>query len=167
VYAEGAVRLFGRGNGAVVGSARPLNASCDIDWAQLRSHIDSPATTLPPRPSRITQYDLGSVDGVAFGFTDATIGRAGMVVYAAAAEASPDARRDGDVRGSALGMIRKARETSARWTMVRDEQDRVFTGKIEGIAIDRADERRALAVVDSDDHAEPSQLLELALTGPW
>lgn len=166
VYTEGAVRLFGRGNGAVVGSARPLNASCDIDWAQLRSHLDSRSTP-PPPPSGITQYDLGSVDGVAFGFTDATIGRDGMVLYAAAAEASPDARRDGDVRGSALGLIRGVRAESARWTTVRDEEGRVFTGKIEGIALDPTDERRLLAVVDSDDHAEPSQLLELTLSGDW
>ena len=167
VYTEGAVRLFGRGNGAVVGRARPLNASCDIDWARLRSHLDSPSTTPAPPPRRITQYDLGSVDGVALGFTDATIGRNGCVLYAAAAEASPDARQDGVVRGSALGLIRGSRAESARWTTVRDEGGRVFTGKIEGIALDRTNERRVLAVVDSDDHAEPSQLLELTLTGAW
>ena len=167
VYTEGTVRLFGRGNGAVVGSLRPLNASCDVDWAALRSHLDSATTTGPPLPGEITQYDLGSIDGLALGFTDATIGRNEMVMYAAAAEASPDARRDGDVRGSALGMIRGARAESARWTVVRDEEGRIFTGKIEGIALDPTDDRRVLAVVDADDHAEASQLLELALTGDW
>ena len=167
VYGAGAVRLFGRGNGAMVGFARPLNASCDIDWAQLQSHLDSPLTTFPPRPTHIIQYDLGSLDGVAFGFTDATIGRDGMVLYAAAAESSPDARRDGEVRGSALGIICGWRAASARWTLVRDEQGRVFTGKIEGIATDPQDERRVLAVVDSDDHSEPSEILDLALTGDW
>lgn len=165
-YTDGIVRLFGRGNGAVLGTVRPLNASCDVDWAHLRSHLDSPASP-PPQPHRITQYDLGSVDGLAFGFTDATLGPGGIVLYAAAAEASPDARRDGDVRGSALGLIPHTRAQSPRWTTVLDEEGRVFRGKIEGIAIDRSNAHRVLAVVDSDDHAEPSQLLELELSGDW
>lgn len=167
VYAAGTVRLFGRGNGAVVGSLRPLNASCDVDWTELRSHLDSLSTPALPAPGEITQYDLGLVDGLALGFTDATSGRNGTVMYAAAAEASPDARRDGEVRGSALGVIRGERAESARWTVVRDEHGRVFTGKIEGIALDPIDDGRLLAVVDADDHAEASQLLELALTGDW
>ena len=166
-YADGIVRLFGRGNGAVRGTVRPLNASCDVDWARLRSHLDSPASAPPPPPHHITQYDLGSVDGLALGFTDATLGPDGIVLYAAAAEASPDARRDGDVYGSAVGLIRSEYPQSTRWTTVLDEDGRVFKGKIEGIAPDPTNRRRVLAVVDSDDHADPSQLLELALSGDW
>ena len=167
VYSAGAVRLFGRGNGAAVGSLRPLNATCDVDWAQLRMHLDGPSTAVPPSPLRVTQYDLGAVDGIGLGFTDATLTRDGIVLYAAAAEASPDARRDGDVRGSALGVIRGEPPESSRWATVRDEDGRVFRGKIEGIAVDDADDRRVLAVVDCDDYAEPSQLLEIALSGDW
>ena len=167
VYSSGAVRLFGRGNGAIVGSLRPLNATCDIDWAQLWRHLHAPSTTSPPLPVSVTQYDLGSLDDVGLGFTDATVDRHGTVLYSAAAEASPDARRDGDVRGSALGVICGAPRNSTRWTAVRDEEGRVFRGKIEGIAVDDADPRRLLAVVDCDDHSEPAQLLEIALSGDW
>jgi hypothetical protein len=167
VYSGGAVRLFGRGNGAIVGSLSPLNATADIDWALLRAYLDAPSTAPAPPPRRVTQYDLGSVDGVALGFTDATVSPDGIVLYAAAAEASPDARRDGDVRGSALGVIRGEPAESSRRTTVRDEEGRVFRGKIEGIAVDGADEHRVLAVVDCDDHAAPAELLEIVLSGDW
>ena len=167
VCSGGGVRLFGRGNGAVVGTLRPLNATCDIDWAQLRAHLDAPSTAPAPALRRVTQFELGSVDGVGLGFTDATVTQGGIVLYAAAAEASPDARRDGDVRGSALGVIRGEPAESSRWTTVRDEEGHVFTGKIEGIVVDDAHEHRVIAVVDCDDHSQPAQLLEIALSGDW
>ena len=166
LYTGGVVRLFGRGNGAAIGSARPMNASCDVDWGDLRSYLGSSSAT-PPPPRHIAQYDLEGIDGLALGFTDATVVGKGMVLYAAAAEASPDARRDGDVRGSALGVIRGGPAESARWTTVRDEEGHIFRGKIEGIALDKRNSHRVLAVVDSDDHTEPSELLELALSGAW
>jgi hypothetical protein len=167
LYTQGIVRLFGRGNGAAVGAVQPLNASCDVDWAELRSHLDSPLTAASPPPQRIIQYDLGSVDGLPLGFTDATVAHESIVLYAAAAEASADATRDGEVRASALGVIRADAAGSARWTLLRDEGGRAFRGKIEGIAIDKSDERRLFAVVDCDDHAEPSELLDVALSGDW
>jgi hypothetical protein len=167
VYSGGSVRLFGRGNGAAFGSLRPLNATCDVDWAQLRIHLDGPSTAAPPSPHHVTQYDLGVVDGVGLGFTDATLTRDGVVLYAAAAEASPDARRDGEVRGSALGVIRGEPAESGHWATVRDEDGGIFRGKIEGIAVDAADDRRVLAVVDCDDYAQPAQLVEITLSGDW
>ena len=167
LYTQGIVRLFGRGNGAVVDAVQPVNSTCDVDWAELRSHLESPLTTPPPPPLRITQYDLGCVDGLPLGFTDATVAHESIVLYAAAAEASPDATRDGEVRGSALGVIRADAAGSARWAPLRDEADRFFRGKIEGIVLDKSNERRLLAVVDCDDHAEPSELLDVALSGDW
>lgn len=55
---------------------------------------------------RITQYDLGWMEGVRLSFTDATLVRSG-ILYSAAAEDSPDAVLDGEVAGSALGLIQE------------------------------------------------------------
>jgi hypothetical protein len=165
LYMDGALRLFGRGNGAVVGDLRPINASCDIVWTDLMAHLEHPSTVTPPAPRDIMQYDLGTIDTVPLGFTDATRGRSNAVLYAAAAESSPDAIRDGEVRGSAIGTIEP--DGTGRWTPLRDEEGNPFVGKIEGLALDTCSDDRVFAVVDSDDHARPSELLEVALSGPW
>ena len=39
IYADGWLTLFGRGNGAVRGGMRPVNATCRIEWASLRVTI--------------------------------------------------------------------------------------------------------------------------------
>ena len=39
IYLDGRLRLFGRGNGAVRGEVRPVNATCEIEWAALRAHV--------------------------------------------------------------------------------------------------------------------------------
>jgi hypothetical protein len=166
LYIDGALRLFGRGNGAVVGDLRPINASCDVLWTDLVAHLEHPSTVRPPVPREITQYDLGALDRVPLGFTDATRGRNNAVLYAATAESSPDATRDGEVRGSAIGTIDPGART-ARWTTLRDETGQPFVGKIEGLALDTCSDERVFAVVDCDDHTRPSELLEVVLAGPW
>jgi hypothetical protein len=90
-----------------------------------------------------------------------------MVLYSAAAEASPDASEDGEVGGSALGVIPNDRRRPARWVHLRDERGAPFTGKVEGLVLHRRDPLRALVVVDMDDHTQPSELCEVVLTGPW
>ena len=165
LYVDGALKLFGRGNGAAVGALRPVNASCDVVWTDLVAHLERPASVLPPTPQRITQYDLGTLDGVPLGFTDAAQGRGSAIVYAAAAEISPDATRDGEVRGSVLGVI-GPEPIHVRWTVLQDETGR-FLGKVEGIAFDARDAARLYAAVDFDDHTRPSELLEVALSGSW
>jgi hypothetical protein len=166
LYIDGALKLFGRGNGAVVGELRPINASCNVIWTDLMAHLEHPSTVTPPAPRDITQYDLGTLDMVPLGFTDATRGCGNAVLYAAAAESSPDATRDGEVHGSVMGAIKPGALT-ARWTVLRDEMGQRFVGKIEGLASDKVFDDRVFAVVDSDDDTRPSELLEVALSGPW
>jgi hypothetical protein len=75
---EGAVqvatrlRLFGRGNGATRGDLRPVNATCDLDWPALLAHLRAPGDIPAPAPQRVVQHELGRLQGVALGFTDAT-----------------------------------------------------------------------------------------------
>jgi hypothetical protein len=59
-------------------------------------------------PFDVVQYELGTIGNSGLSFTDATTGWgsdgvARPVLYSAAAEASPDATRDGEVVGSAIG----------------------------------------------------------------
>ena len=166
LFVDGALKLFGRGNGAIVGELRPVNASCDVIWTELEAHLARPASVLPPAPRRITQYDLGTLDTVPLGFTDAAQGRGTAILYAAAAESSPDATRDGEVHGSVLGIIGPP-TLPARWTGLRDETGRPFVGKVEGLVLDQRADDRVFAVIDSDDHTRASELLEVALSGPW
>ena len=166
IYVDGALKLFGRGNGAVVGELEPMNASCDVILTDLMAHLKHPSSVSAPAPRGILQYDLGTLHGVSLGFTDVTRGGGQAVLYAAAAESSPDATRDGDVHGSVIGAIRPG-ERTARWTVLRDERGNPFTGKIEGIVRDTVFDDRVFAVVDSDDHTRPSELLEVVLSGDW
>ena len=167
MYLDGAIRLFGRGNGEAKDGLMPLDATCDLEWGVLQAHIGKPDELPLPSIRRVTQYDLGSVDGVALGFTDAIPLQRGMVMYSAAAEASPDASEDGEVGGSALGVLPNDRRLGGRWAPILDERGAPFTGKVEGLVLDRRDPGRALVVIDVDDHTRPSELCEVELRGPW
>lgn len=166
LQAGGMLTLFSRGNGAIRGELQPVNASCDVSWAALRAYLEQPASVAPPIPGAITQYDLGGLDGVPLGFTDVALSRGSNILYAAAAEASPDATRDGDVYGSAVGVI-DPHTPAGRWARLREGGGAPFTGKVEGLTTDGRRPERIFAVVDSDDHSKPSDLLEIQLSGPW
>ncbi len=159
------LKLFGRGNGAVRGEIRPVNASCDVRLRELMGYLERPAAT-PPTPRRVTQYDLGELDDISLGFTDVALGHGGAILYSAAAEASPDATRDGEVRGSVVGTIDTERGRG-RWTRLSDEAGRPFNGKVEGLTLDDRRPDRLFAAVDCDDHRRPAELLEVHLSGPW
>jgi hypothetical protein len=167
VYLNGVVRLFGRGNGESSDELHPLDATCDLAWPALRAHLDAPDSAPVPEISRITQYELGEIDGVSLGFTDAIPVQRTRVMYAAAAEASENAVDDGAVAGSALGVLPHDRRQPARWTAIRDEKGKVFRGKVEGLVLHPSDAMRALVVIDVDDYERPSELCEVALEGPW
>jgi hypothetical protein len=173
VFVDGRLRLFGRGNGAVLGDVRPVNATCEVDWAALRAHLDDADRVPPPAPFGVVQYELGSIDSSALSFTDATASwesRSGgaPILYSAAAEASPDATRDGAVVGSAIGVIEEHHgETTARWAELQDRDGGRLTLKAEGVALARNAPNRLLVVVDVDAHDRPSELLEVQLEGPW
>jgi hypothetical protein len=140
----GTLRLFNRGNGAPKGELRPVNASCDLDLASVLHG------SVPPLRN-VVQYELGDVGGLPLTLTDAETLGGGAILYAAAAEDSPDATRDGPVAGCALGIIEG---DVARYCVVEGNP-----GKIEGILPLSPD--RLLAVVDPDDPRVPSTLLEL------
>lgn len=163
--------LFNRGNGAPKRGVRPVDATCEVDWAALLAHLEDGAPA--PAPRRVVQYRLGDVDGCRLSFTDAALvhatgDRPRHMLYTAAAEASPDATRDGPVAGCAIGaIVGEGDALAARWTALVDADGARVTDKVEGIAIDPADASRAFVVVDRDDPDEASELCEVALDGAW
>ena len=169
VHRPGVLRLFGRGNGAAREGQVPVDATCDLDLASLLDFLDA-ALAVAPAPTCIVRYDLGSIGGVRLGFTDAATkgeGSDAPVIYAAAAEASPDTIRDGTVAGSALGIIEShTGEGRARWTTLADE-DGALPVKVEGVAVRTEHPHRVYVTVDPDDHARPSELCEVELLGAW
>lgn len=188
------VRMFGRGNGAASDNAPAVNATCDVILDELLMYLEQPATAAVPMPANVTQYDVGDIDGIRLSFTDAitismewasacrepAVGDKSAVVadfpptttvllYSAAAEASPDAVRDGEVLGSAIGIDEYANDRhTTRYAIVRSDTGAVARVKIEGVAAG-TQAGQVFAVVDSDDHSKPCELLELrlqtALTG--
>lgn len=156
-----ALRLFGRGNGAARGAVVPLNATCDLDWDALLLHLHD-ADRAPPSPRRITRYELGTLGGVPLGFTDAAHCE-GTVLFTAAAEASPDAVRDGEVSGSAIGIV-DARDR-LRWTPIVDEHGAPLREKAEGLAVADADAGEFWVLLDADDEDRASELCRVRLDG--
>jgi hypothetical protein len=167
LYVDGRIRLFGRGNGEAKDGLEPIDATCDLDWPSLRKHIRDPERVELPEITRITQYALGSVNDIPLGFTDAVRGRGACVLYAAAAEASPDASQDGAVSGSALGVLPHDRRKPVRFARVLESNGHPFEGKIEGVVLDKRSASRALLVIDADDYERPAELVEIELRGPW
>jgi uncharacterized protein DUF6929 len=158
------LRLFSRGNGAPADGMLPVNAACSVDLDLLLAHLRHPDSIDPPQPTDIMQYDLGVLDGVPLGFTDA-MGWHDSVLYVAAAESSPDAVRDGPIAGSAIGVIDP--DGSTRWAPITDASGARLRVKAEGLVADPTAESRVFVVLDADDPAAPSELCSVELEGPW
>ena len=187
---EGAVqcgdmlRILNRGNGAPNGDVHAIDATCEVNWRALLAHANQPDSVAPPELMNIQQYNLGALDGVRLTFTDATLAHASIgtdvassgypMFYTAAAEASPDASCDGDVSGSAIGIVRyEAQGTNAppmltaRHVPLLGEDGSLSNDKVEGIALHPERHDRLYVVVDVDTHDRPSELCEVELVGPW
>lgn len=167
LFVDDCIRLFGRSNGKAEGDLVPIDATVDVPWSELQAHLLDPDAHPVPSMDRITQYQIGEANGIPLGFTDAIHGMGSDVLFLAAAEASDDARSDGLVSGSALGILPNDRRAAARWTMIRNEKGAEFDGKVEGVVLDPRDPMRALVVVDIDDFTRPAELCEVRLSGPW
>lgn len=156
----GTLRFFSRGNGKERDGELPVNATCDIPLEGLLAFLASPDDD-PPPPAAITQYDLGALDGVPLGFTDAAhLGKG--IIYSAAAEASPDAVEDGGVTGSAIGIFGATGE--GRWTPIVERGGKPFREKVEGVVLAK-EEGRLFVVIDADDPETASELCTLELDG--
>lgn len=152
-----ALRLFNRGNG----SGDAVDAVVDVSLSQLLKHLDDPLLHAAPKPGRVRAVELGSVDGTRLTFTDATRHPDGRTLFLAAAEASPNAIDDGDVAGTAIGVLHD--DGSTTLVPLLDERGQPLRDKVEGIAIDPSRPDRAFVVVDKDDPRAPADLLVVQL----
>ena len=164
VLIDGTLRLFGRGNGARRGALTPLNATCDLAWDAVWSHLESLGTTPAPPPDNIVQYALGDVAGVPLGFTDAATWGS-EIVFTAAAEESLDVTSDGPVSGSAVGIIYP--DGPVLVAPLTDEGGAVLADKIEGIASIPGASNELFLVADSDTPDRPSELCRARMEGAW
>jgi hypothetical protein len=155
--------LLQRGNAKGRGEQPARDAVASLSWDELVACI-SEAPAREPALLAVTAYELGELGGVRLTFTDACAIRSGAILYLSTAEASPDAVRDGPVQGSVIGI---SDGSIARCAPLQDAQGADVMDKPEGIVLHRARPRHALVVLDPDDPARPSELCEVALSGPW
>jgi hypothetical protein len=159
VVVSGRLRLFQRGNGAVVDGRPATNAVGDLELGDFLRWLDGDGA--PPRLSSVMRVDLGQVGGVPFGFTDATTLPDGSVVFLAGAEDSPDTYRDGDVLGARVGLLDAGRLVL---TEILDATGEPTTLKLEGVDFVGLTSRGGLelmVVADMDDPDVPALIASL------
>jgi hypothetical protein len=153
----GALRWFQRG----LPSAGAPTASVDLDLDALVAAVrdgDPGGVAV----SEVRRYDLGAVSGVGLAVTDAVALADGLVLVSAAAEDAATTYDDGPVVGSALALLDGDRLVDLVELPLLDGA----VSKVEGLALagQRDDVLDLVAVVDADDPAVPSLLLELEIT---
>jgi len=162
VNIEGAARvhdelwLFHRGN---TGPDDNGPAVIRFELAPMRTWLAAEGAL--PHVKTIDGYDLGSIDGVRLGFTDA-ICDGTNVFYLATAERTSNAIDDGAVVGSQVGVIGDGTVRAA--TLAAPDGSPV---KAEGIALDVKRPGHAWVALDCDDPDQPALLFDVELVGPW
>lgn len=126
------------------------NATVRFAWSELEPWLLGDASAAP-KPRAVREYELGQVDGVAFGFTDATALPGGGWLFSAVAEDTDNSYDDGACRGAAIGIVgadgglREMRNLSPR-------------RKIEGIEARMLQGKVVVGMVtDADDPEQPAE----------
>ena len=142
--------LLQRGN-----SRSAINARIELSWRQVQEWLVAGGPA--PRPTLITPFSLGAIDGVPLSFTDGAALPDGGWLFSAAAEDTSDNYLDGLCAGSAIGIV------DAEGT-IRTLERISPTCKIEGIAaaLD-GNTIDLLLVTDADDRGLPALLLSASM----
>ena len=136
-------------NRAVKGKS--VNAVAHYDLRDLRRLMEGVRRRI--KPELVRSYNLGDIDGVALGFTDAAALPSGGWVFTAVAEDTDDSVADGPCTGSVVGVV----DSGGNLREMRRLQPRM---KVEGIDLRATSEGLVLwLVTDADDPARPSTLL--------
>jgi hypothetical protein len=144
--------LLQRGNGAA-----GHNALVALDLAGVRGAIDHGVPLGRELIRSVTRVELGALDGVPLGFTDASPLPDGRLLFVAAAEAGASTYEDGATSGSILGIVDTAGVVQARRRL--DPAD-----KIEGLHARISGERVQLYLVaDADDRGVRAPLFGVSL----
>ncbi|CAN7347750.1 DUF6929 family protein [Rhizobacter sp. LjRoot28] len=132
----------------------PENAVIRYDWAGIAAWLGHGGPA--PHPVSITVLDIGRIDDVPLGFTDAKPWRDGSWVFSAVAEATDDSYRDGACLGSVIGIVDRAGRVQR---LERIEGD----WKVEGLDVTSVptEPLQLVLVTDADDPDRPAQALRL------
>jgi hypothetical protein len=161
---EGAVvqgawlRLLQRGNGQR--GFVPWNALLDVPLRQFVGWLDG--RNAFPAVGRVLEMQLGDVDGVPFGFTDAAVTADGRMAFLACAEDTADALDDGPIMGCRFGWL-AADDRAAVMTPVVDAMGKPTHLKLEGIEARAGSNSEFDVVADMDRGDEPAQIAELVV----
>ncbi len=148
----GRFALFHRGN-----AKDSQNAVLELDLERVTESLTGDRDLDPDELERVTSYDLGEMDGVRLGFSDATALTDDLVVFTASAEDGGSSYDDGSIKGSVVGTIdasgtvQRLRTIDRRW-------------KVEGVhaSLD-AGVIDFVFVCDQDSEEEPSPLLSATM----
>jgi hypothetical protein len=157
---EGAVvsgrclKLFHRGNDGRDTGRAALNAIAEVACSEFVAWLGSD-TAHRPSVTSVTTVDLGEIDGVTFGFTDAVALDDEHVVVLACAEDSACAISDGAVLGCRVGLLD---ERGLRLVDVVDATGARTRLKLEGIERRDSSATEFDVAVDVDQSAAPAQL---------
>ena len=163
---EGAViqghrlRLFQRGNGARESLGRSGSLVLGLELAQLLRWLAGRGPV--PDVVETQEVDLGTIDGVPFGFTDAAATIGGRIAFLACAEDSVDVRSDGPVLGCRFGWLDEA---GAQVADVTEPDGRATRLKLEGIEPRPGTHGVFDVVADMDRPDQPALLIELRVSG--
>jgi hypothetical protein len=126
------------------------NATIRYAWRDIEPWLLGDAD--PPEPRRVREYDLGQVDGIPFGFTDATLLPDGSGwLFSAVAEDTDNAFDDGACLGAAIGIVGSD-------GALRTMQELAPRRKVEGIEARQVQGKVALGMVtDADDPEQASE----------
>ena len=158
VISGGQLKLFHRGNDARDAGRAPSNAIAELDCNEFVAWLDGGAAS-SPSVSRVTTADLGDIDGVPFGFTDAVALDDGHIIVLACAEDSACAISDGPVLGCRVGVLDAH---GLRLADVYDSSGARTLLKLEGIERRPGSSTEFDVAVDVDSPAAPAQLGRLA-----
>ena len=130
---------------------RSPNATARYRLRDVLALMDGDTRALQPRS--LQRFRLGTIDGVALGFTDAAALPDGGWVFSAVAEDTTDSVADGRCTGSVVGIVTPRGRRLALQRLAP-------TVKVEGIAVRAsADGMTVCLVTDADDPKQSSTLL--------
>ena len=126
------------------------NATIRFAWRDIAPWLLGEADDAP-QPRVVREYDLGKVDGVAFGFTDATALPEGGWLFSAVAEDTDNAFDDGACSGAAIGIMGANNE-------LRMMENLMPRRKVEGIEARVVQGKVVVGMVtDADDPDQPAE----------
>lgn len=138
------LRLLQRGNGP-----SGVNAVVDLELKGVREALANGWPLDGFLIQAVHRVELGDLQGVRLGFTDAASLPDGRLLFSAAAEAGKDTYQDGPCAGSVLGVL----DAQARVDWIEPLEGRA---KIEGVHVRATGE--ALLVDDPDDRSRRASL---------